>query len=59
VVLQLGRALDEERRWGELGVLADALEEAGCPSAELLDHLRSPAEHAQGCWALDQVLGRE
>jgi hypothetical protein len=57
-VVQLAQALYAERRLGELGVLADALEEGGCTSAELLEHLRSPAEHAQGCWALDQVLAK-
>ena len=43
-----------------LPIVADALEDAGCDSAELLGHLRSPGPHAlPGCWALDLVLGRE
>jgi hypothetical protein len=42
-----------------LAVLADALEEAGCPNAELLGHLRSGGEHVRGCWTVDTVLGRE
>lgn len=41
-----------------LGVLADALEEAGCPEADLLDHLRGPGPHVRGCWALDAILGK-
>src|SRR5262249_22761922 len=41
-----------------LVVLADALEEAGCDSAEVLDHLRSAGPHVRGCWALDLILGR-
>jgi hypothetical protein len=41
-----------------LTVLADALEEAGCTDAALLDHLRGPAPHVRGCWPLDLVLGR-
>jgi hypothetical protein len=40
-----------------LGVLADALEDAGCTAA-ILDHLRSPGPHVRGCFALDLVLGR-
>ena len=42
-----------------LGVLADALEEAGCADADLLGHLRAPRPHVRGCWALDLVLGKE
>ena len=42
-----------------LAVLADALEEAGCTDAEILDHLRGPGSHVRGCWALDLVLGKE
>jgi hypothetical protein len=41
-----------------LGVLSDALEEAGCTDVEILSHLRSPGPHVRGCWALDLVLGK-
>ena len=37
---------------------ADALEEAGCDDAAILDHLRSPGPHVRGCWALDMLLGK-
>ncbi len=41
-------------------VLADALEDAGCTEASILEHLRNPnAEHVRGCWALDLILGKE
>jgi hypothetical protein len=40
------------------GLLADALEEAGCDATELLTHLRRPGPHARGCWALDTLLGK-
>jgi hypothetical protein len=40
-----------------LAVLADAFEEAGCASADLLAQLRSGGEHVRGCWAVDTVLG--
>jgi hypothetical protein len=39
-----------------LSILSDALEEAGCTDAALLDHLRSPGPHVRGCWALDLIL---
>jgi hypothetical protein len=44
---------------GRLGVLADALEEAGCSNADILGHLRSPGPHVRGCWAVDLLLGQE
>lgn len=34
------------------GVLADALEDAGCRDEALLAHLRRPGPHVEGCWAL-------
>lgn len=41
-----------------LAILADALEEAGCDDVEILSHLREPAEHVLGCWAIDLLLWR-
>lgn len=41
-----------------LGVLADALEEAGWTEEALLEHLRDPGPHVRGCWAVDLVLAR-
>ncbi len=48
--------LDPDR----LAVLADALEDAGCPpDHELLLHLRGPGPHWRGCFAVDAILGRQ
>jgi hypothetical protein len=41
-----------------LGVLADALEDAGCDNANILTHLRGPGPHVRGCWAVDLLTGR-
>jgi hypothetical protein len=41
-----------------LAVLADALEEAGCDNADILDHCRKPGEHVRGCWVVDLILGK-
>jgi hypothetical protein len=57
-VVSLARHMYEGRDFSALPILADALEEAGCSCAELLEHCRDPAEHARGCWALDAILGR-
>src|SRR5262249_34070245 len=55
---KLAQAFYQERNWFSLPILADALEEAGCTSAELTAHLRELRRHVRGCWALDLLLGR-
>jgi hypothetical protein len=57
-VVKLSRAMYEERRFEDLPVLADALEEAGCTDAEVLTHCRLPGDHVRGCWVVDLLLGR-
>jgi hypothetical protein len=42
-----------------LGILADALEEAGCSATEILAHLRGPEPHVRACWVLDSLLAKE
>jgi hypothetical protein len=56
---KLAWSIYQERAFERLPILADALEEAGCANADLLDHLRGPDTHVRGCWALDAVLARE
>jgi hypothetical protein len=55
-VVALARFVYEERDFACLRVLADALEDAGCPGGALLEHLREPGPHALGCWAVDTLL---
>jgi hypothetical protein len=57
-VVRLARAFYAERHAPELFVLGDALEDAGCTGAALLDHCRSGLRHVRGCWALDALLQR-
>ena len=42
-----------------LAVLADALEDVGCDSADILSHLRGSGPHVRGCWVVDLLLGKE
>jgi hypothetical protein len=58
-VMLLARGIYEEKAFDRMPILADALQDAGCEVADLLDHLRDPhAAHVRGCWALDLVLGK-
>ena len=57
-VTALARQLYDSRDFSNMPILADALQDAGCDSEEILNHCRQPGEHIRGCWALDLVLGR-
>jgi hypothetical protein len=52
-------AIYEDRAFDRLPFLADALEEAGCMDAEILNHCRQPGEHWRGCWVVDLILGKQ
>jgi hypothetical protein len=55
----LAAAIYEGRRWVDMPVLADALEDAGLTDPGVLGHCREPGPHARGCWVLDLILGRQ
>jgi hypothetical protein len=64
-VPRLAQAIYDERQLPQgtldlarLGILADALLDAGCDDEELLAHLRSAGPHVRGCFAVDAILGR-
>jgi hypothetical protein len=57
-VRRVAEAIYRERRFDDCPILADALEEAGCTSLDLLGHLRGPGPHVLGCHGLDAVLGK-
>jgi hypothetical protein len=59
VVLALAHGIYDSRDFSAMPILADALQDAGCDSADLLDHCRGPGPHVRGCWVLDAVLARE
>ena len=58
-VLGTALAIYHERRFAELPVLADLLQETGCDNADVLAHCRSGREHVRGCWVLDLLLGKQ
>ena len=58
-VLALARQMYESRDFSAMPILADALQDAGCDSADVLDHCRGPGPHVRGCWVVDLVLGKE
>jgi hypothetical protein len=57
-VTGIAQAIYDERDFEDLPVLGDALEDAGCDNADILNHCRQPGEHVRGCWVVDLILGK-
>lgn len=57
-VVNLARTIQTERAFDRLPILADALEDAGCHDAAILEHCRGGREHLGGCWVIDLLLER-
>lgn len=57
-VVALAGGIYDEKAFDRMPILADALEDAGCGHAEVLDHCRGPGPHARGCHVLDAILGK-
>ena len=58
MVCRLAQVIYDERAFDRLPILADALEDAGCENADILNHCRHPGEHMRGCWVVDLLLGK-
>ena len=57
-VVAIAKAMYESRDFSPMPILADALQEAGCENADILNHCRSDGPHVKGCWVVDLVLGK-
>jgi hypothetical protein len=57
-VVALASGIYAERAFDRMPILADALQDAGCDNAEILEHCRSEDPHVLGCWVVDLVLGK-
>ncbi|QEG31376.1 hypothetical protein GobsT_61970 [Gemmata obscuriglobus] len=56
--IALAAQMYESRDFGAMPILADALQDAGCDSDDILSHCRGEGPHARGCWVVDLVLGK-
>jgi hypothetical protein len=56
---RLAQEIYDSRAFERLPIVADALEEAGCTNADILNHCRQPGPHARGCWVVDLILGKK
>jgi hypothetical protein len=58
-VVKLSQVIYDDRAFDRLPLLADALEDAGCADAAVLEHLRGPGPHFRGCYVIDALLGKK
>jgi hypothetical protein len=57
--VSLARTMYESRDFSAMPILADALQDAGCDSSDILNHCRDTnAPHVRGCWVVDLLLGK-
>ncbi|MBM3982617.1 MAG: hypothetical protein FJ304_20570 [Planctomycetes bacterium] len=57
--IALARTMYDAREFSAMPILADALQDAGCDSDDILNHCRDPKQvHIRGCWVCDLVLGK-
>ena len=57
-MVKVAQGIYYDRAFDRLPILADALEDAGCHDAAILEHCRQPGPHVRGCWVVDLLTGR-
>ena len=58
-VVQLAQTIYDDRAFDRMPELADALHDAGCHDADILNHCRGLGPHVRGCWVVDLILGKQ
>ncbi|AMV28399.1 hypothetical protein VT84_28605 [Gemmata sp. SH-PL17] len=57
--IALASQMYESRDFNAMPILADALQDAGCDNADILNHCRDTSlTHVRGCWVVDLVLDK-
>jgi hypothetical protein len=54
----LAQQMYDSRDFTAMPILADALQDAGCDSEDVLNHCRSEGVHIRGCFVVDLILGK-
>jgi hypothetical protein len=58
-VVRIAEGIYEAKAFDRMGILADALLDAGCDDEAVLAHCREQeGVHSKGCWVLDLLLGK-
>lgn len=56
-ILDLAHSIYDEQEFVKLPILGDALRQAGCDNADILNHCQQPGPHVRGCWVIDLLMG--
>ncbi|HEX8915110.1 MAG TPA: hypothetical protein VF796_22355 [Humisphaera sp.] len=56
--VSIARGVYDNRAFGRLPEIAEALKTSADPAGEAADHCGRAGEHVRGCWVVDQVLGQ-
>jgi hypothetical protein len=56
-VVSLTRGIHEDQAFDRLPILADALQDAGCPETAVLAHCRCLGPHVRSCFVVHLLLG--
>ncbi len=57
-VMAFARSIQTESAFGQLPILADALEDVGCRNENILGHCRHAGKHFRCCWVVDIILAQ-
>jgi hypothetical protein len=57
--VSLAKQMYASREFSLMPILSDALQDAGCDNADILDHCRSDGPHVRGCWVVDHLLEKQ
>ena len=57
--MNIAEGIYEERAFGRMPILHDALLAAGCDDENILAHCRGEGPHVRGCWVVDLLLGKD
>jgi hypothetical protein len=57
LAVKIASKIYDERRFEDMPVLADALEDSRCADSRILEHCRGPRLHFRGCWVVEMILG--
>jgi hypothetical protein len=57
-VVSMARGMYDSRDFSAMPILADALQDAGCDSDDILAHCRGDSPHVRGCWIVDLCLDK-
>jgi len=59
LVRHIAERIEREGQYHEVGILGDALLDAGCDSTAILQHCHAERGHLPGCWLVDFVLEKK